>query len=263
VAKHADYPFEVRPLTANEGSGYLVSYLDVAACISDGETVEEALANGRDVLRAFVALPLSMTPGTLQRASHAFGRRSYPTLTTQRQPGAASATISPPCLSPSAPSKTERSCWRVFPFRRARSSPCLPTMIGLRSSCLPILKPSFKPRSTRQTQKKVALARSFSRASGATADRGPPVRHQGSRSSRDRALGPMVVREPARCSRPCPSRHRGHALCPRSSSGPGPEGRDRPSHPSSPLSDGPDALLAVLSGQEQPCRGAVRMGRTP
>ena len=42
MAKLADYPFEVRPLTADEGGGYLVSYPDFAECISDGETVEEA-----------------------------------------------------------------------------------------------------------------------------------------------------------------------------------------------------------------------------
>ena len=55
MAKLADYPFEVRPLTANEGGGYLVSYPDFAECISDGETVEEALANGRDALKATIA----------------------------------------------------------------------------------------------------------------------------------------------------------------------------------------------------------------
>jgi len=31
MAKLADYPFEVRPLTADEGSGYLVSYPDFAS----------------------------------------------------------------------------------------------------------------------------------------------------------------------------------------------------------------------------------------
>ena len=55
MAKLADYPFEVRPLTADEGGGYLVSYPDFAECISDGETVEEALANGRDALKATIA----------------------------------------------------------------------------------------------------------------------------------------------------------------------------------------------------------------
>ena len=45
-----DYPFEIRPLTAAEGGGFLISYPDFSECISDGETVEEAIANGRDAL---------------------------------------------------------------------------------------------------------------------------------------------------------------------------------------------------------------------
>lgn len=44
------YPFTVRKLTAEEGGGYLVEYPDVPLCRSDGETVEEAMANGRDAL---------------------------------------------------------------------------------------------------------------------------------------------------------------------------------------------------------------------
>lgn len=55
MAKLADYPFEVRPLSAEEGGGYLVSYPDFAECISDGATVEEVLANGHEALKATVA----------------------------------------------------------------------------------------------------------------------------------------------------------------------------------------------------------------
>jgi antitoxin HicB len=49
------YPFEIRPLTAAEGGGFLISYPDFSECISDGETVEEAIANGRDALAATLA----------------------------------------------------------------------------------------------------------------------------------------------------------------------------------------------------------------
>lgn len=45
-----DYPFEIRPLSAVEGGGYLISYPDFSECISDGETVEEAIAHGREAL---------------------------------------------------------------------------------------------------------------------------------------------------------------------------------------------------------------------
>ena len=55
MSKLTDYPFEVRPLSADEGGGYLVSFPDFAECISDGYTVDEAVENGRDALKATVA----------------------------------------------------------------------------------------------------------------------------------------------------------------------------------------------------------------
>ena len=45
------YQFTVRPLSKEEGSGYLVEYPDIPGCMSDGETIEEAIANGREALR--------------------------------------------------------------------------------------------------------------------------------------------------------------------------------------------------------------------
>lgn len=44
------YQFTVRPLSREEGSGYLVEYPDIPGCMSDGETIEEAIANGREAL---------------------------------------------------------------------------------------------------------------------------------------------------------------------------------------------------------------------
>ncbi len=55
MSKLTDYPFEVRPLSTEEGGGYLVSFPDFAECISDGESVDEAIENGRDALKATVA----------------------------------------------------------------------------------------------------------------------------------------------------------------------------------------------------------------
>ena len=55
MAKLTDYPFEVRPLAEEDGGGYLISFPDFAECISDGETVEDALVNGRDALKATLA----------------------------------------------------------------------------------------------------------------------------------------------------------------------------------------------------------------
>ena len=54
--KHlTDYPFEIKPLSSEEGGGFLISYPDFAECISDGETVGEAIANGADALQATIA----------------------------------------------------------------------------------------------------------------------------------------------------------------------------------------------------------------
>jgi len=50
------YQFTVRPLSREEGGGYLVEYPDIPGCMSDGETVEEAIANGREALRDCVAV---------------------------------------------------------------------------------------------------------------------------------------------------------------------------------------------------------------
>ena len=55
MSKLTDYPFEVRPLSTEEGGGYLISFPDFAECISDGESVDEAIENGRDALKATIA----------------------------------------------------------------------------------------------------------------------------------------------------------------------------------------------------------------
>lgn len=49
------YPFEVRPLTKEEGGGYLISFPDFSERISDGETPEEAIRNGLDALAETIA----------------------------------------------------------------------------------------------------------------------------------------------------------------------------------------------------------------
>lgn len=46
------YPFLVRPLSREEGGGYLVEFPDLPGVMSDGETPEEAIRNARDALKA-------------------------------------------------------------------------------------------------------------------------------------------------------------------------------------------------------------------
>lgn len=56
----SQYPFEIRPLTEEEGGGFLISFLDFSECISDGETVEETIQNGLDALQETIAALESM-----------------------------------------------------------------------------------------------------------------------------------------------------------------------------------------------------------
>ena len=44
------YLYEIRELTQEEGGGYLITFTDFNQCISDGETIEEAIENGLDAL---------------------------------------------------------------------------------------------------------------------------------------------------------------------------------------------------------------------
>ena len=50
-----EYRFAIRPLTAEEGGGYLIEFPDLPGCMSDGETIEEALANGAEAKRDWIA----------------------------------------------------------------------------------------------------------------------------------------------------------------------------------------------------------------
>ena len=40
--KFEDYHFEIRPLSQEEGGGYLITFPDLPGCMSDGDTPDEA-----------------------------------------------------------------------------------------------------------------------------------------------------------------------------------------------------------------------------
>ena len=48
------YPFTVRRLSEEDGGGYLIEYPDLPGCMSDGETPEEAVHNGKDAVRGML-----------------------------------------------------------------------------------------------------------------------------------------------------------------------------------------------------------------
>ena len=50
-----DYPFRMRPLDDEEGGGWLIEFPDLPGCMSDGDTPEEALRNGADAVRCWIA----------------------------------------------------------------------------------------------------------------------------------------------------------------------------------------------------------------
>src|SRR5579872_2644603 len=50
-----EYRFTIRPLTADEGGGYLIEFPDLPGCMSDGETIEEAIVNGQDAKACWIA----------------------------------------------------------------------------------------------------------------------------------------------------------------------------------------------------------------
>jgi len=49
------YPVTIRPLSKEEGGGYLAEFPDLPGCIADGETVEEALHEAEDALKSWLA----------------------------------------------------------------------------------------------------------------------------------------------------------------------------------------------------------------
>lgn len=48
------YPFKVETISQEEGGGFVITYPDLPGCMSDGETIEEALVNGEDASKAWI-----------------------------------------------------------------------------------------------------------------------------------------------------------------------------------------------------------------
>ena len=55
-AKFEDYPFDLLPLSKAQGGGWLITWRDLPGCMSDGETPEQAIENGRDAFAAWMAV---------------------------------------------------------------------------------------------------------------------------------------------------------------------------------------------------------------
>ena len=49
-----DYPFEIRAIPKEEGGGFLITFPDLTGCMSDGETIQEAIENGKDAFNCWI-----------------------------------------------------------------------------------------------------------------------------------------------------------------------------------------------------------------
>ena len=53
--KFTDYPVAIRPLSADEGGGFLATFPDLPGCMADGETPEEAVSDARGAFDCWIA----------------------------------------------------------------------------------------------------------------------------------------------------------------------------------------------------------------
>ena len=67
-----DYAFDIAPLSSDDGGGFLITWPDLPGCMSDGDTVEEAIVNGQDAFKVWMQvyaeerreIPIPGTGGT-------------------------------------------------------------------------------------------------------------------------------------------------------------------------------------------------------
>ena len=72
--KILDYPFTISHLSPDDGGGYLIKFPDLEGCMSDGETVAEAIENGRDAVACWLSAAKEADrstpqPGDLEKQS--------------------------------------------------------------------------------------------------------------------------------------------------------------------------------------------------
>jgi antitoxin HicB len=72
--KISEYPFTMRHLSKEEGGGYLIEFPDLPGCMSDGESIDEAIENGKDAIQTWIETAKEMNrpipnPGELESQS--------------------------------------------------------------------------------------------------------------------------------------------------------------------------------------------------
>ncbi|WCE92953.1 type II toxin-antitoxin system HicB family antitoxin [Acidithiobacillus ferriphilus] len=85
------YPHVLEPLTVDDGGGYLITFPDLPGCMSDGETIEEAIANGRDAFSAWMSARIHMGKPIPKPTWH--GENRAPVRLMQRLPRSLHASL--------------------------------------------------------------------------------------------------------------------------------------------------------------------------
>ena len=49
-----EYPFITTVLPEAGGGGYLIEYPDLPGCMSDGQTIQEVIKNGKDAVQSWI-----------------------------------------------------------------------------------------------------------------------------------------------------------------------------------------------------------------
>ncbi len=80
------YPFMTRVLLPEEGGGYLIEFPDLPGCMSDGETLEEAIENGRMPCSAGLKLQQKMDRKYLSRVHRQRGFNRFPPMFIYNSP---------------------------------------------------------------------------------------------------------------------------------------------------------------------------------
>lgn len=53
---HTKYPVEIRPLSEDDGGGWLAVFPDLPGCMGDGETPQKAFTDGLEAAKAWLAV---------------------------------------------------------------------------------------------------------------------------------------------------------------------------------------------------------------
>lgn len=56
MKKRIDYPVEIRPLSDDDGGGFIAIVPDLPGCMSDGETMDEALHEVVDAIESWISV---------------------------------------------------------------------------------------------------------------------------------------------------------------------------------------------------------------